>query len=116
MEIRQFDIWIADLNPRMGTEAGKTRPVVVVQGDMLNRTGHPSTLICPITSKVQYNSDILRLRMDKGTAGLLKVCDILLDQIRAIDNQRLLKKIGTLPEQKGKTLLTNLKIILDQAS
>ena len=37
MKIKQFEIWIADLNPRMGTEAGKIRPVIVVQTDLLNK-------------------------------------------------------------------------------
>ncbi|RLD88235.1 MAG: type II toxin-antitoxin system PemK/MazF family toxin, partial [Bacteroidetes bacterium] len=47
MEIRQYDIWLADLNPRLGTEPGKTRPVLVVQTNLLNQVFHPSTLICP---------------------------------------------------------------------
>ena len=51
MKLKQFDIWLADLNPRLGTEAGKTRPVVIVQTDLLNDF-HLSTVICPITSKV----------------------------------------------------------------
>ena len=41
MKIKQFEIWIADLNPRMGTEAGKIRPVIVVQTDLLNKE-HPN--------------------------------------------------------------------------
>ncbi|MFN2423284.1 MAG: type II toxin-antitoxin system PemK/MazF family toxin, partial [Cryomorphaceae bacterium] len=42
MKVKKFEIWLANLDPRMGTEAGKTRPVVVVQTDLLNRV-HPST-------------------------------------------------------------------------
>ena len=37
MKIKQYEIWIADLNPRFGTETGKTRPVVIVQTDLLNK-------------------------------------------------------------------------------
>jgi mRNA interferase MazF len=40
MRIKQFEIWIADLNPRMGTETGKIRPVIVIQTDLLNKE-HP---------------------------------------------------------------------------
>ena len=36
MKIKQFEVWIADLNPRMGTESGKIRPVLIVQTDLLN--------------------------------------------------------------------------------
>ncbi|NBY11223.1 MAG: type II toxin-antitoxin system PemK/MazF family toxin, partial [Sphingobacteriia bacterium] len=55
MKIKQYDIWFADLNPRVGTESGKTRPVVIIQTDLLNEF-HPSTLVCPVTSKI--NKDI----------------------------------------------------------
>ena len=51
MEFKQYDIWLADLNPTLGTEPGKTRPVVIIQTNLLNDT-HLSTLICPITSKI----------------------------------------------------------------
>jgi mRNA interferase MazF len=45
MKVNQFDLWIADLNPRNGTEPGKIRPVLVVQSNLLNKV-HPSTLVC----------------------------------------------------------------------
>ncbi|HAY70305.1 MAG TPA: type II toxin-antitoxin system PemK/MazF family toxin, partial [Saprospirales bacterium] len=59
MQINQFEIWIADLNPQIGTESGKTRPVLIVQTDLLNKIPHPSTIICPITRNVQKDTDIL---------------------------------------------------------
>ena len=63
MNIRQYEVWIADLNPRVGTEAGKTRPVLVVQTNLLNTVSHPSTIICPITSNVKKESEILRVHL-----------------------------------------------------
>jgi len=45
MLINQFEIWLADLNPNIGTEAGKTRPVLVIQTNLLNQIEHPSTII-----------------------------------------------------------------------
>lgn len=48
--VQEFDIWVADLNPRMGTEPGKRRPVVILQTDLLNESNHPSTIICPLTT------------------------------------------------------------------
>ncbi|MCK4990976.1 MAG: type II toxin-antitoxin system PemK/MazF family toxin [Bacteroidales bacterium] len=113
MVIRQYEIWLADLNPRIGTEAGKTRPVLVVQTDLLNQALHPSTLVCPITSKVSKKSEILRVHLKSGMANLRQECDILMDQLRAIDNQRLLKKIGTLPDSAIQSCRKNLKIMLD---
>jgi mRNA interferase MazF len=110
-KILQYDIWLADLNPRFGTEAGKTRPVVVIQTDLLNSV-HPSTIICPITTNVQLRSEILRVHLKKGESKVIADCDIMIDQIRAIDNKRLLKKIGTLSNRKATQLCDNLKIIL----
>lgn len=110
--MKQFEIWIADLNPRMGTEAGKIRPVVVVQTNLLN-TQHPSTIICPITTKVQPESEILRVHLKKSKFGLKKDCDIMIDQVRAIDNKRLLKKIGEVDSNIGEQICENLKIVLD---
>ena len=92
MMIKQFEIWIADLNPQIGTEPGKTRPVLVIQTNLLNKVTHPSTLICPISTNVVKESDILRVHLKKGIANLHDNCDILIDQIRAIDNKRLIKK------------------------
>lgn len=113
MEIKQYDIWLADLNPRSGTEPGKTRPVLVVQTDLLNQVLHPSTLVCPITSRVSRNSEVLRVHLSSGMANLHQECDILMDQLRAIDNRRLLKRIGTLPESAIENTRKNLKIMLD---
>ncbi len=113
MSIKQFEIWIADLNPQIGTEPGKTRPVLVVQTDLLNKLPHPSTIVCPITTNVEKEADILRVHLKKGVANLHEDCDIMIDQIRAIDNKRLVKKVGRLPSELIKTVKENIIIILD---
>ncbi len=113
MSIRQFEIWIADLSPKIGTEPGKTRPVLVVQTNLLNRIPHPSTIICPITTNVKKDSEILRVYLKKGTANLHQDCDIMIDQVRAIDNKRLIKKIGKLSKELCESVKDNLKIIID---
>jgi len=112
MKIKQYEIWIADLNPRIGTETGKIRPVLVVQTDLLNKV-HPSTLICPITSKVQNESELLRVHLKKGMSCVNENCDIIIDHIRTIDNSRLRNKIGVLSKDSIETVKDNLKIILD---
>jgi len=112
MKIRQFEIWIADLNPRMGTEAGKVRPVIIVQTDLLNKE-HPSTVICPITTKVKLESEILRVHLKRSSFGLKENCDIMIDQVRAIDNKRLVKKVGEIDSETADKVRENLKIILD---
>lgn len=112
MKIKQYQIWIADLNPRFGTETGKTRPVVIIQTDLLN-TYHPSTIICPITTNIKPEAKILRIHLVKGNANLKEGCDIMIDQIRAINNKRLLKKIGELDQREIDKIKSNLSIVLD---
>lgn len=112
MKIKQFEVWIADLNPRLGTETGKIRPVVIIQTDLLN-SFHPSTIICPITTNIQKEAEILRVHLKKGMAKLKEDCDILIDQVRAIDNKRLQRKLGILPAEIEEQLKQNLLIVLD---
>jgi len=113
MKIEQFEIWIADLNLRMGTEAGKRRPVLIVQTNLLNSIPHPSTLICPLTTRISDKAEVLRVHLARGTAQLVQPCDVMLDQVRAIDNRRLVKKTGRLPEDLARKIKENLKIVFD---
>jgi mRNA interferase MazF len=110
MKINQYDIWLADLNPSRGTEPGKTRPVVVLQTDLLNEA-HLSTIICPISTNVLPDVDLLRVHLNRNQ--LDKLSDILVDQIRAIDNKRLLQKLGELTKDQRLKLKENLRIVLD---
>ena len=109
---RSIFIWIADLNPRIGTETGKVRPVIVVQTDLLNRE-HPSTIICPITTNVTPDAEILRVHLKKSKFGLKEDCDIMIDQVKAIDNRRLVKKIGKVDSKTSDIVRANLKAVLD---
>ena len=113
MSIKQFEVWIADLNPKIGTEPGKTRPVLAVQTNLLNKINHPSTIICPITTNVKKDSEILRVHLKKGIANLHQDCDIMIDQVRAIDNNRLVKRTGILPKDLSEIVSENLRIVLD---
>ena len=79
-------IWLADLNPGKGTEPGKTRPVLIVQCQTLLDAGHPSTLVIPLTTNLVDDAEPLRLRV-KAFAKLKHNSDLLLDQLRAIDNR-----------------------------
>ncbi len=110
MKIKQFDIWLADLNPSRGTEPGKTRPVVIIQTNLLNDT-HLSTVVCPITSNVEPEINLLRIHLKKGQ--LDKLSDVLVDQIRAIDNKRFIKKVGQLNKVQIMKIKDNIRIVLD---
>lgn len=96
MKIRRGALYLADLNPRAGTEAGKTRPVLVIQSDLLNETGHPSTWVLPCTTRL-VGENILRVPLPRGIAGNRQACEVMIDQSRAIDNRRLVRALKPLP-------------------
>ncbi len=85
---KRGEVWLADLNPRRGTEPGKTRPVLVVQAQALLDAEHPSTLVVPLTTRLDDDAEPLRIRVTAG-GKLRKDSDLLIDQLRAIDNHRL---------------------------
>lgn len=96
MKIRRGTLYLADLNPSLGTEAGKMRPVLVIQSDLLNETGHPSTWVLPCTTRLA-GQNLLRVPLPKGMAGNREDCEIMIDQSRAIDNRRFVRMLKPMP-------------------
>ena len=84
------EIWLADLNPRRGTEPGKTRAVLIVQAQALLDAGHPSTLVVPLTTRLVNDAEPLRIRIP-AAGDLQRESEALVDQFRAIDNRRLIR-------------------------
>ena len=84
------EVWLANLSPRRGTEPGKTRPVLIVQAQALLDADHPSTLIVPLTTRLVDDAEPLRVRV-RASGRLPSDSDLLIDQLRAIDNRRLIE-------------------------
>ena len=84
------EVWLANLSPRRGTEPGKTRPVLILQAQALIDAGHPSTLVVPLTTNLIDDAAPLRIRVPLQSS-LRRHSDLLIDQIRAIDNRRLVE-------------------------
>jgi len=84
--MKRGEIYLANLNPGKGTEPGKTRPVLIVQDQSLMDTEHPSTLIIPLTTQLIDHAEPLRLRIPAENK-LRQNSDLLIDQLRAIDNR-----------------------------
>ena len=97
MRIRRGTLYLADLEPRRGTEAGKIRPVLVIQTDLLNDAGHPSTWVLPCTTRLVGQS-LLRVPIPKGMAGARQSCEIMIEKSRAIDNRRFVRGLKPLPK------------------
>jgi mRNA interferase MazF len=88
LNLKIGEILLADLNPNFGTEPGKTRPVFIIQNQTLLDVSHPSTLIIPLTTNLIDDAAPLRIRINRQDQ-LEKDSDLLMDQIRAIDNKRI---------------------------
>ncbi len=100
MKIDRFDIYLVKLNPTIGSEIQKTRPCIVLSPNEMNIL--KTVIIAPLTSKgfdFLFRPTIKFQEKD----GL-----VLLDQIRAVDKTRLIKKIGTLEEERAKTVSSTL--------
>lgn len=111
--IKRGQVWWANLYPSRGTEPGKIRPVVILQTDLLNSVGHPSTVICPLSTNIAKQASILRVHIPQGEAGNQEACDVLIDQMRAIDNTRLTAQIGMLSTSKLLKIAENIKVLFD---
>ena len=113
--LERGEIWLADLDPRRGTEPRKTRPVLIVQCQALLDAGHPSTLIVPLTTNLTEDAEPLRIRVP-ASARLPHNSDLLIDQLRAIDNRRLVEgPLARLPRQQMARVSAALREVLDLA-
>ncbi len=93
------EIYLVNFDPTIGSEISKTRPALIIQNNIANRSS-PIIIIAAITSKFDdrlYPTEVL-IEAPEGELKTNSV--ILLNQIRSIDKQRLIKRIGTISSEK----------------
>ena len=112
MNIRRGQIYLAALDPVLGKEISKTRPVVVISNNKNNQFAGTITIL-PITSKNLKKRYPFEVHLPKGTANLPKNSKVKADQIRTLDKSRIVKFIGALNEQEISRIETAVKIHLD---
>lgn len=114
MKVRRGEIWVVNLEPSNASEPGKTRPVVVVQSDLINTAEHLSVVICPLSSQEKQQEGKLRILVKAGLKnGLEKDSYVLTDQIRAIDINRFQAKVGVIDGDTFLKVITGIKIVID---
>jgi mRNA interferase MazF len=90
------EIWLINLNPiKKSNEMGKVRPALVYQNNELNHNDYPTTIIIPLSTSLIDDAEPIRYRIKKQN-NLEEDSDLVLTQIRAIDNNRFIKKLTTL--------------------
>jgi mRNA interferase MazF len=111
MGFKRGDVHLVNFNPSKGTEAGKIRPAVIVQSNYLNEVAHPSTIVMPLTTQL-IDASPLRLRL-KARDKLQQSSDVMIDQARAIDNQRITSEpLTSLSDKELEILEKYMKIVL----
>jgi mRNA interferase MazF len=112
MPIKRGHLYIIDFNPRIKTKPGKLRPALVLQSDLVNEAGYPSTIVIPTTTRLVENPGILRVRRKKGQGGVARDSDLLLGQVIAVANEPFRQEIGIMPEPMMDELENRIRIIL----
>lgn len=92
---RRGEIYLANLDPTVGAEISKTRPVLVVQNDVANRYS-PIAIVAAITSRFGERLYPTEVLIEAPEGGLTSDSVVLLNQIRSLDKQRLIKHLGVL--------------------
>lgn len=111
MEITRGDVFLADLNPVVGTEQAGIRPVLIIQIDRANKVS-PHTIIIPFTTRIREAILPSHTKIPKGAGGLKEDSVLLCEQIRVVDKRRLIKKLGSLDKHYMDKVAKSLKIIL----
>jgi mRNA interferase MazF len=112
MPIKRGHLYVLDFNPRIKTKPGKLRPALVLQSDLVNEAGYPSTIVIPTTTRLVENAGILRFRLKKGQGGIARDSDLLLGQVIAVANESFRQEIGNLPSSVIEELESRMRIIL----
>jgi mRNA interferase MazF len=111
--VSKGEIWLANLNPaKKNNKVGKIRPVLIFQINDLNHNQYPTTITIPLTTSLIDDAEPIRIRILKRD-NLLKDSDLILTQIRAIDNTRLIKKIASLTRKEYGTVKTLFQELID---
>jgi mRNA interferase MazF len=112
MVISQGEIWWADLPDPVGASPGFRHPVVVVQGDALNRS-RISTVVCvPLTSNLHWASAPGNVELQSSTTGLPKDSVANVSQIVAVDKAILTERTGKLPIATLHLILSGIDVVL----
>jgi len=110
----RWNIFLANLDPSVGSEQNRTRPVLVISNEEINKI-LPVVNVLPITTR-KHNRNIYpnEFLLPSGIAGIKKESVVLCFQIRTLDKRRLIKKIGKISSaEMHKSILEALSFQFD---
>lgn len=112
VSIAQGDVWWADLPAPRGSAPGFRRPVVVIQGDALNRSNIATVVCVPLTSNLKWAGAPGNLLLQASVTGLPKESVANVSQIVTLDKSDLTERTGTLTRTKLELVLSGIDVVL----
>lgn len=112
MVISQGEVWWADIPPPTGSGPGFRRPVVVVQGDALNRSRLATVVCVPLTSNLKWAEAPGNVLLAARSTSLPKDSVANVSQIVALDKALLTERVGKLSAPKVELLLSGIDVVL----
>ena len=116
MVISQGDVFWAGLSRATGSEPGDKRPVVIVQRDSINRSKFQSVLVVPLTRQMKHANIPGNILLKKGEANLPSSSLARCTHVMVIDKNRLLEKVGTLPQEKTDEIIDHICWVLGKSA
>ncbi len=106
------EIWWADLGEPVGSAPGFRRPVLIVQGDALNRSRIATVVCVPLTSNLQWASAPGNVTLSGKDTGLPKESVANVSQVVTLDKRTLSDRVGKIPAAKLDLVFTGIDILL----
>jgi mRNA interferase MazF len=110
--VAQGDVWWADLPEPSGSEPGFRRPVVVVQGDALNRSRIATVVCVPLTSNLKWATAPGNVLLPASVTGLPKESVANVSQLVTLDTSDLTERVGKLTRSKLELVLSGIDVVL----
>jgi mRNA interferase MazF len=110
--VSQGEVWWADLGEPRGSKPGFRRPVLVIQGDALNRSRIATAVCVALTSNVKWASAPGNVLLSEGATGLPKESVANVSQIVTLDKSELTVRVGKLPKAKLELVLSGVDVVL----
>ena len=108
--IKRFNIFLVNMDPSIGSEIKKTRPAVIISPDSMNLSRLNTVIIAPMTSTIKDNFPTRVMTEFKDKKG-----QVALEQLRAIDRSRIVKKLGDLDKEAQMKILNILSIMFQRS-
>jgi len=110
--VSQGEVWWADLGEPRGSKPGFRRPIVVIQGDGLNRSRIATVVCVAITSNLKWAAAPGNVLLSESASGLARESVVNVSQIVTLDKSELVERAGKLPKAKLELVLSGVDVVL----